>query len=640
MSWIKTCVENYLITKCRCLTGPYATIVNALAAAMGAFYLYTSGFGIITIESHLGVFFAITMALIFLSFPGCVKAPMDRFTPWDLLFALLGLGVGFYFIFSYPDFVQRVGAYTNLDVAVGVLTIILSIEAARRSVGLLLPVVSVLALLYAYKGISQALPSLIAHRGFDFIRISTFMYTTLDGLFGVVTYTLATYVIPFALFGAFLQRSGVGKFFINLPYAIFGTSSSGTAQVAVIGSALLGTVSGSPVANVVTTGTFTLPLMRKGGYKPEVAGAIESAASSGSMFMPPVMGSAAFFMVEFTGIPYIEIVKVAMIPAILYYLGVSAMVHIHAAKHGLKGLPKEALPQVGKVLKEGWYLSLPLVVLVLLLVKGYSPTVSAFWASISSLAVSWVKKETRMGLRDIYDCLAGGSKSIMMIASVAGAVGIIVGVLGISGLSYKFSTIILSLAQGHLFPTIVLVMIASFVLGCGVPIAAVYVILAILAPPAMTELGVPVVAAHLMLIWYSQLSGITPPVCLVAYAAAAITQADPFKTGWEALKFSSFLFIIPLCFVYTPLLLTGTALENTVAILTAAIAVVTFAIVLQGYLFTKTSLSERVLFGLGTLLMFTADFMLNGAGVAILSVAFFAHWARKKRLLARMGTPY
>lgn len=631
---MKRFIENHLMTRCRCLTKPYDRVVNVLAAFMGAFYLFTSGFGIITVESHLGVFFAITLALIFLCYPGRINAPMDRFTLWDLLFALMGLGVGFYFVYSYPEFAKRVGEYTKLDVAIGALAIILCIEAARRSVGLMLPVVSILALLYAYKGISQALPSLIAHRGFDYIRISTFMYTSLDGLFGVVTYTLATYVIPFALFGAFLQRSGVGKFFINLPYALFGTSSSGTAQVAVIGSALLGTVSGSPVANVVTTGTFTLPLMRKSGYKPEVAGGIESAASSGSMFTPPVMGSAAFFMVEFTGIPYIEIVKLSFIPAILYFLGVAAMVHLHAAKHGLKGLPKNELPRVGQVLKEGWYLSLPLVVLVALLVKGYSPTVSAFWACIGSLAVSWVKKETRMGLRDIYDCLASGSKSIMMIASVAGAVGIIVGVLGISGLSYKFSTIILTLAKGQLLLTIMLVMIASFVLGCGVPIAAVYVILAILAPPAMIELGVPVVAAHLLLIWYSQLSGITPPVCLVAYAAAAITQADPFKTGWEALKFSSYLFIIPLCFVYTPLLLTGTALENAMAVLTAAVAVVTYAIFLQGYLLAKTSAIERILFGIGTVMMFTADFTYNGAGMAVLIVAALSHVARKKRLLA------
>jgi len=546
--------------------------------------------------------------------------------------AVLGLAVGFYFVFSYQGFVQRVGHYTPLDVAVGVVAIGLSIEAARRSVGLMLPVVSVLSLLYAYNGISQSLPNLIAHRGYDFVRISTFMYTTLDGLFGVVTYTLATYVVPFALFGAFLQRSGVGRFFINLPYALFGSSAAGTAQVAVIGSALLGTVSGSPVANVVTTGTFTLPLMRKGGYQPDVAGGIESAASSGSMFMPPVMGSAAFFMVEFTGIPYVEIIKIALIPGILYFLGVSVMVHLHAAKLGLKGLPKEELPQVGTVLREGWYLSLPLVILVVLLVKGYSPTVSAFWAIVSSVAVSWVKRENRMGLREIFDCLANGSTSIMTIASVAGAVGIIVGVMGISGLSYKFSTIILTLAQGKLFLTIVMVMLASFVLGCGVPIGAVYVILAILAPPALTEFGVPVVAAHLLLIWYSQLSGITPPVCLVAYAAAAITQSDPFRTGLAALKFSSYIFVIPLLFVYTPLLLTGTVLENTVAIVTAAIAVLTYAVVIQGYFLSRTTLPERILLGIGTVMMFSANFTFNGAAAVLIAAVVFFHVVRTRRL--------
>lgn len=330
-------VRALMMAQPRQLVGVYGVVARTIAAIFAGLYIYTAARGVFSPESHVGLFLGFTLVLVFLWFPALRRSPRDRFTVIDMVLALGAVAVTWYFIAEFPTLVRRAGTYTSADIGLGVLALVLSLEATRRVVGPVVPIVSIAFLLFAYRGIAPNLPALLAHRGFTLERIITYLYTSLDGLYGTVTYTFATHVFLFVIFGCFLERSGVGRFFIDLPYAILGRSPGGAAKVAVAGSALLGSVTGSPTANVVATGTFTIPLMKRAGYAPHIAGAIEAAASTGGQFLPPVMGAAAFFMVEFTGIPYIEIVKMAAIPALIYFLGVGAMVHFHAKRHGLRG---------------------------------------------------------------------------------------------------------------------------------------------------------------------------------------------------------------------------------------------------------------------------------------------------------------
>jgi TRAP transporter 4TM/12TM fusion protein len=406
-----------------------------------------------------------------------------------------------------------------------------------------------------------------------------------------------------------------------------------------MGSALMGSISGSPVANVVATGAFTIPLMKKAGYPPETSGAVESCASTGSMFTPPVMGAAAFFMVEFTGIPYIDIVKIAAIPAAIYYVSIATMVWLEARKGNLKEqVSREEIPRVGDVVRKGWFLVIPLVMLLYLLMDGRSPSFAAFWSALACIVFSWFTKEFKMKVRDILNTFAGAGKNVIMIASITGVIGILVGVLNLTGLGLKLSQIILALSGGNLLLTIFLVCVAAFILGMGSPIAAVYVILAVIAPAAMVELGVPVIAAHLLLIWYSQLSGLTPPVCLVAFAAASISGGDPFKTGILSMKLGFALLLLPLLFIYTPLLLTGTALESAMAIVTSLIAVFVSCLFVQRYFLRKTSLFEQLLLGIGGLLLYTTYLSWNIVGLAVVAVPMLIQVLANRKVPLKEGT--
>jgi len=613
----------------RPLEGLYLQATHGLAALFAASFIYTSAFGVFSPESHRALFLGFTLVLVFLWFPARADSPGNRFTAVDGFLALAAVVVVAYFIREYPTLVRRVGLYSPADTGFGLVAMAISLEATRRVVGPFVPLVSVGALLFASEHVAPYLPSLLAHRGFPFPRVVAYQYATIEGLFGVVTYTFATHVFLFVIFGAFLVRSGVGKFFVELPYALLGRSPGGAGKVAVLASALLGSVTGSPTANTVATGTFTIPLMKRTGYAPPVAAAIETAASTGSQFLPPVMGAAAFFMVEFTGIPYIEVVKLAAVPAVIYFIAVLAMVHFQAGRERLQGADAADLPDWRRLLGRGWYLALPLVVLLAQLVRGYSPGVAAFWGILAAVFVSWMRASTRMGVTQIYGALIDGARNTLMIASVAGSIGIIVGVIGLTGLGLTFSSAMLSMTGESLFLTMIMVALTALVLGVGAPITATYVILAVLVPPALARLGVSIAASHLSLIWYSQLSSITPPVCLVAYAAAAIADADPFRTAFLALKFGAFLIVMPFLFVYTPLLLESEPWVNVLTIATATIAAVTFAATLQGYFYRRNTRLEGFLLGTGTFSLLTAVPLANAVGLA-LTAGVYA-WQRLPR---------
>jgi TRAP transporter 4TM/12TM fusion protein len=626
-------VSTVMAASPRPLEGGARVTTHVVAAALGTLYLYTAGFGVFSAESHRAIFLGGTQALVFLWFPARGTSPRSRFSVPDAVLALAAALTAAYFIWEYPSLVRRAGLATPADVTLGALAILLGLEAARRVVGPIVPLVAIVGLLFAWREIAPYLPGAVAHRGFTAERIVTSLYMSVEGLFGVVTYTFATHVFLFVVFGAFLERSGVGRFFIDLPYSLMGRSPGGGGKVAVGASALLGMVTGSPTANTAAMGNFTIPLMKRTGYAPHVAAGIETGASIGSQFLPPVMGAAAFFMVEFTGIPYIEVVKLAAIPALIYYVGVMAMVHFQARRDGMQGASANELPDWRRVFVQGWYLALPLVVLLAQLARGHSTGVAAFWGTLTAVAVSWVRPENRMRAAQIWTALVVGSRNTLMIASVAASIGIIVGIIGLTGLGLRFSGIMLSLTGDSLLLAMLIVALTATILGCGAPITATYVILAVLVPPALAKLGVSVAAAHLTLIWFSQLSSITPPVCLVVYAAAAIAQADPFRASYHALKFSAFLIVMPFLFVYTPLLESGSSWLGVLAAATATIAAVTFAATLQGFFARRSTWPETVLLGAGTLGLFDGRPAVNAVGLVLVVGVYL--YQRRTAVIAR-----
>jgi TRAP transporter 4TM/12TM fusion protein len=509
----------------------------------------------------------IAAALLFMDKWMAARWPENP-TMSDALLALISATAVLYWAGEFESLNYRAGAETELDAMISIIGLLVSLEVCRRVLGWSMTLIGIFMICYAYFG--PYFPEIIAHRGFGFERLSTALFLTTNGVFGVMANVLATYVILFIFFGAFLHKSGAGKFFIDLPMAMAGKSTGGPAKVAVIASGLFGSVSGSAIANTVSTGTFTIPLMKRAGFKPHVAGAIEPAASIGGMFMPPVMGAGGFLMAELTNTPYSYIMMIAIFPALLYFFSVFCMIHFEAKKHNIKGIAGEDLPHWTVVLKREWYFSLPLVIITVLMIMGRSPGYSAFWATISCIGISWVRKETRMGPKEIWEAILTGARNTLIIGATVGVIGVIVGTISLTGIGLKFSDIIISLANGNLLLTLLLIGIASLILGMGVPVTAAYLITAVLAVPPLMEMGVVIIAAHMIVYWFSQDSNITPPVCVAAYAGAAIAGSDPWKTGWTSFKFAKLLYVMPLLFAFTPQILfegkpiLGPQIDNTI----------------------------------------------------------------------------
>jgi TRAP transporter 4TM/12TM fusion protein len=598
--------------------GLFKWLVAALGAGMVLFYFYTAGLATVATQYHRGIYVFVTYVLVFLLYPAgksWIRIPLsliigsifssaiaaigfsetvDIFhaeltsgnmtlisaillgavvigvsatfidnwlmkkwpenpTLTDLLYALASAAVVYYWIHEFEVLNYRAGAETNLDAMLSIVGVILSLEVCRRVLGWSMTFIGIGMFLYGYLG--PLFPEIIAHRGFGIERLCTALFLTTNGVFGVMANVLATYVILFIFFGAFLHKSGAGKFFIDFPLALAGRTTGGPAKVAVIASAFFGSVSGSAIANTVSTGAFTIPLMKRAGFKPHVAGAIEPSASIGGMFLPPVMGAGGFLMAELTETSYAYIMMIAIFPALLYFFSVFCMIHFEAKKQGLKGIDDDEFPHWKEVLKKQWYFSLPLVIITILMIMGKSPGFAAFWATLTCIAVSWVKKETRMGPKEIWEAILTGANNTLIIGATLGVIGIIVGTISLTGVGLKFSDIIISLASGNLLAAIFLVALASLILGMGVPVTAAYLITAVLAVPPLIDMGVPLLCAHMIVYWFSQDSNITPPVCVAAYAGAAIAGADPWKTGWTSFKFAKLLYVMPILFAFTPAIL-------------------------------------------------------------------------------------
>lgn len=539
----------------RKLAGIFGWIVFLGLLAFSLFQLYTAIFGVLTAQLQRSIHLGFALSLIFLLFPARKKNRGKQIKPawYDIILAILSVGVGAYWPLMIDDLVMRVGVVTDLDFYVGVLAVVLVLEATRRAVGLPITIIASLFLVYALFG--PQMPGFLAHRGLSPERLIQTMFYTTEGILGTPLGVSATFIFLFLLFGAFLVKTGVGQYFNDLAVSIAGKATGGPAKVAIFSSALQGTISGSSVANVVTSGSFTIPMMKKLGYKKEFAGGVEAAASTGGQLMPPIMGAAAFLMVEFIGgITYWEIAKAAAIPALLYFTGIWIMTHFEAKRVGLRGLKDEEMPNRKEVLKN-IYLLTPILAVIILLTSGMSVTRAALWSILITIGVSAIRKATRIGLRQMIEALVDGARTALGVAAATACAGIIVGVVTKTGLGLKLANGLLDLAGGYLIPTLMLTMVACIILGMGSPTTANYVITSTIAAPAIILLGVPDLPAHLFVFYFGIVADITPPVALAAFAAAGVSGGEPIKTGINASKLAIAAFIIPYMFVLSPELL-------------------------------------------------------------------------------------
>ncbi|QNB45336.1 TRAP transporter fused permease subunit [Thermanaerosceptrum fracticalcis] len=596
--------------------------VAFMAIALSLFHLYTAWTGPLVTLKHRALHTSVVMALVFLLYPFSKKSAGDKLTVVDILLAILSLATGAYILIDYNGIVLRAGMPNNTDLIFAFITLLLVLEAGRRITGKELAILAVIFLAYAYFG--RSLPgNLLSHRGYGIKDILDYMYLTTEGIFGIPIGVSSTYIILFILFGSFLDKSGMGQFFNDLAMALAGTSRGGPAKVAVVSSGFMGSINGSAVANVVTTGCFTIPLMKKVGYRPEFAGAVEAAASVGGQILPPVMGAAAFIMAETLGVPYLKIAIAAAVPAVLYYLGIIMMVHLQACKRGLQGIPKEEVPRVWDVLKSRGHLLLPLVGLVYLLVKGYTPIYAAFYSIVLTVLVSALKKETRMSFRDILKALEDGTRTALGVAMSCAIVGIIVGVATLTGFGLKLASAILLVGQGNLFITLVLTMIACLILGMGLPSIPAYIITATMAAPALAKMGVPPLVSHMFVFYFGMLANLTPPVALAAFAGAGIAGANPTSTGIQSMKLALAGFIVPFVFVYSPslMLINTTWLDAVMVTITATIGVIALAGAVEGYLLTHANALTRVLLLVGALCMIKPGVITDVVGIVVIAAA-------------------
>ena len=607
-------------------------IVFTICVGLSLFHLYTAWKGPLVTLMHRAVHTSIVMALVFILYPFSNKSSKKEPSIIDWIFSIVSLVLGGYIVFNYKALVMRAGIPNDIDVIFGVIAILLVLEAARRITGKEITFLAVLFLIYAYLG--PKLPNIIAHRGYNIRDIAEYMYLTTEGIFGIAIGVSSTYIFLFVLFGAFLQKSGMGQFFNDLSMAIAGGGKGGPAKVAVISSGFLGSINGSAVANVVTTGAFTIPLMKKIGYDKEFSGGVEAAASCGGQILPPVMGAAAFIMAEYLGIQYIKIAKSAIIPALLYYLGVIVIIHLRASKNGLTGMPKEELPRIWDVLKQRGHLLLPLIVLLYLLISGKTPIYSAFFSIIFTILISAIKKETRMSFKDIIEALESGARTALGVAMSCAVVGIIIGVSTLTGFGLKLAGAILFLGRGKLLLTLILTMIACIVLGMGLPSIPAYIITATMAAPALAKMGIPPLVSHMFVFYFGMLANLTPPVALAAFAGAGIAGGNPAKTGFEAVKLALAGFVVPYIFAYSPeLLLIDVNLGNIMLVMvTAVIGVIGLGAAAEGYLMRNLNILTRIILLSSAIFLIFPGWQTDAIGIGLFAIIILLIKFNKNKL--------
>lgn len=615
--------------------------LTGIAAVLSLFAIYTNGFSNIQEIYRNALFLGFILVLTFMMFPLSKKTNKNKLSILDYLFiagSLIGIG---YIVLNYTAIhIDRQSQIIPMDNFFAILTVIILLEAARRSIGWFIPILSALAIVYAIYG--PHFPGMFAHAGFSLERLLYRLYMTTEGIFGMTLSIASTYIVLFILFGAFLTVSGASQFFNELALAIAGQRRGGPAQVAVISSALTGSLSGSAVANVATTGSFTIPLMKKIGLKPKFAGAVEATASTGGMIMPPIMGAAAFIMAGFLGISYTTIIIAALIPSILYYVSLIIAIDIEAKRQGLKGLSKDSIPIVKDVLKARGVLALPILVVIGTLLIGKTPLFAGFAGIISVIIASWLTKDksTRVTPRKAFDALVEGAKGTVQVGIATAAIGIIIAVVTMTGLGSTFAYNIIELAQGSLPLILILVMVTSIILSLGLPSTALYIIVAVTAAPALITAGVNPLAAHFFVLWFGALSNVTPPVALAAYTAAGIAGSDPMKTSWTAMKLALPGFIVPFMIVYNPVLLMQDDPSITfplwvaviLAFVTALIGIFALAVAINNFFTIKLNIVERIGLLISAFLLISGGLVTDVIGISLLIVFMGMHLFRARTL--------
>ena len=593
--------------------------VAVIGIGISLFHLYTGGFGVVEAYMQRTIHLMSLMTLAYLTFPTHKKWSSTRNAMIDLPLAMICLLIGLYLFIQHDRIVGRewyYGPITKTDIVFGIILMLLTLEAARRVVGLALPIIASVFIVYCLFGTYFPYPFTI--KSPPLLIFIDHMFMTPQAIFGVPTGVSATFVFLFILFGAFLEKTGGGQFIIDFSMALVGRATGGPAKVAIIASTLFGTVSGHSVANVYGTGTFTIPLMKRMGYKSEFAGAVEAAASAGGQIMPPIMGAAAFIMAEILGVSYLSICAAAILPAILYYVAVFASTHVEALKMGLRGLSKEEVPKLRDTMRRGAHFFIPIILLIYVLVRGYTPFRAAFMAIIALIIVAMIRKESRIGFKTFFETLIQGAKNSIVIAVSCGCAGIVVGVLDVTGLGIKFVTIVTELSMG-IFPlALVLVMISCLVLGMGVPTAPAYIIAAMIAAPTLTHFGVQPMVAHMFVFYSALLSAITPPVALAAYAGAAISGGNVMKTGIIASKLGFVKFLVPYMFVYNAaFLMIGSPLFIAWSFITGVVGTIALVVALEGYFITRLDAFNRLIFAALGLAALVPEIISDLVGMAL-----------------------
>jgi len=636
-------------------------LIAVVGIALSLFQLYAAGVEPLGLFYQRPIHLGFILVLVFLLYPIWGVERSRGVIGWLIDGGLIAAGAlsGGYISWNINEIVMRAGFWTETDILMGIIATVTVLEASRRAIGLVMTLIGIAAIIYALAGSRGALPELgawlpgiLEHRGNSVDRLVGQLYLGQEGIFGLPLGVAATYIFMFVLFGAFLEVTGGGRFFIDLAYAAIGRRPGGPAKAAVLASAGMGSISGSAIANVVTTGAFTIPLMKRLGYRPAQAGGIEAASSTGGQITPPLMGAGAFLISEYTRIPYLDIVVMSIFPAVLYLGTVYLFVHIVAMKTGMKGMSRDQLPQVAEVMARGWQYLIPLGVLIWLLSIGLSPMRVGFWAIMSVIGVALLRGvidlfilEPRAGtpltIARLRGALTNGARMVLaamvlgarnaVAVSVACAVaGIIVGVVGLTGLGLKFSSIMVAFSGGNLVAALALVLIASLVLGMGLPVTAAYIVLIVLVGPALTEdFGIPLIIAHLVVFWYSQDSNVTPPIALAGFAGAAIAGSKPMETSVQAWKFAKGLYLIPVFMVYNPeIILGGPVMAVLWAGAIATLALAAFAAAIEGWLFAPMDAVSRLLVVPAMIAVFHPDYAVEAVGAAVLLAVLVMNWLK------------
>lgn len=611
--------------------GKWAILVTIIGIALTVFHLLTASNpyrSVIQGAIHL----AGGLSLIYLLYPAKQSMTGRKGIPWyDVVLAFAALFSNFYIVYNFDTLFRSsvVLGYSTLDKLIAGLFILLLLEATRRAVGLPIVVIAILAMAYGLWGTNIPL---FGHAGFELDRLITRLVYSSEAIFGTPIQISSTYIFLFLFFGVMLVQTNIGQFFNNLAFGLTGRFTGGTAKAAVVASALQGMVTGSSVANTVSSGSFTIPMMKRAGFKPEFAGAAEASASTGGQIMPPVMGAAAFIMIETIGVPYNEIITVAIIPALLYFSGILLGTHFEARKLKIYGLPKDQLPQPKELLKRADLL-LPLATILFLLYSGYTATTAALWAIFAAFAISFLRKDTRLSIKGMLETLEQGARVALPVIAACASAGIIVGIVVFTGLGGKIASGIVQLAGGNFFLVLFFTMIACIILGMGLPTTANYIVTSSLAAPAIMEFGVPAIAAHFFVFYFGIVADITPPVCLAAYAGAGIARANPMKTGVISVQLAIAAFIIPYIFVTNPVLLLqdATAVTLIPALITAFLGMLAVSASVMNYFVVGNTIIERLALFAGGIMLIIPDIFISLIGLVVSAVVYILQKIREKK---------